>query len=397
MRHSEKTTWHHLAGALALSLGVHAAALPALEWLVMRPVKVADERRPLAAPVTLVSDQELERMLADKTQPATPPPPPEKRREEEKKDEKTPELPDKQVVEIPPPPREEVPEEWRFVSDYDSKVEREQVSATKKPPTPRMMKSDTTLVSPGKNERGSADGEVRKSTDTKAPQEPQRAAVGDAKRPSDTKRPESAGRSPQRKVVPPTTAPAPLGPDGDRPRAERRPAKPAEAPEGGGEVGAPREPALSELLPTLGPQDLAESDGSIDHIEDMDEGDRTYLNTREYKYAWFFNRVKRDVQQRWGAVEAHRRNDPYGRVFGVRDRLTVVSVTLQPDGSLEDIYVKKDSGVAFLDEVAVQAFRDAQPFENPPEGLQDADGRIRFQFGFYLEIDGRGFRMFRYR
>ncbi|MCA9540309.1 MAG: energy transducer TonB, partial [Myxococcales bacterium] len=171
----------------------------------------------------------------------------------------------------------------------------------------------------------------------------------------------------------------------------------ATAPPGGGTVGGAPAPAdYRALLPTLGPEDLMAHDGSIDHLEDVESGDHTFLNTREHKYAWFFNRVKSSVQQRWHAVEAHRRYDPYGRVYGVRDRLTVVEVTLNADGSLDDIFVKKDSGVGFLDDAALQAFRDASPFPNPPSGLRDDDGRIRFSFGFYLEIDGRGFRMFRY-
>ena len=41
-----------------------------------------------------------------------------------------------------------------------------------------------------------------------------------------------------------------------------------------------------------------------------------------------------------------------------------------------------------MDEEARRAFRDAQPFANPPLGLADADGKIRFEFGFYFEITG---------
>jgi TonB family protein len=62
---------------------------------------------------------------------------------------------------------------------------------------------------------------------------------------------------------------------------------------------------------------------------------------------------------------------------------------------LESIYVDKDSGVAVLDEAAVAAFYAAQPFPNPPSALQDPDGRIRFKFGFFLEIDAGGFKIFR--
>ena len=66
---------------------------------------------------------------------------------------------------------------------------------------------------------------------------------------------------------------------------------------------------------------------------------------------------------------------------------------LNSDGSLDDIFVLEDCGVAFLDDAAVRAFHDAQPFPNPPLALQDSNGRIHFKFGFYLEISGRrGFR-----
>jgi TonB family protein len=56
--------------------------------------------------------------------------------------------------------------------------------------------------------------------------------------------------------------------------------------------------------------------------------------------------------------------------------------------------VVKSSGVDFLDEIALDAFRKAQPFVNPPRGLADPRGEIDFTFGFYLETGG-GFRMYR--
>ena len=137
--------------------------------------------------------------------------------------------------------------------------------------------------------------------------------------------------------------------------------------------------------------------GTIDHVENMREGDGTFLNTRAYRHAWFFNRVKNSVGQRWRAADAHRRNDPRGRIYGVRDRLTVVQVTLSPHGDLDEILISKNSGVTFLDEAAIDAFRSAQPFPNPPLELQDADGQIRFKFGFFLEINSRNFQLFRAR
>ena len=44
---------------------------------------------------------------------------------------------------------------------------------------------------------------------------------------------------------------------------------------------------------------------------------------------------------------------------------------------------------------SVDAFEKAQPFLNPPTGLADPQGEIRFSFGFHLEAAGSGFRFFR--
>jgi hypothetical protein len=50
----------------------------------------------------------------------------------------------------------------------------------------------------------------------------------------------------------------------------------------------------------------------------------------------------------------------------------------------------------FLDDEAIAAFREASPFPNPPQGLLDETGRIRFQFGFFFEIGDRpAIRIFR--
>jgi len=44
--------------------------------------------------------------------------------------------------------------------------------------------------------------------------------------------------------------------------------------------------------------------------------------------------------------------------------------------------------VDFLDDTAMEAFKQAQPFPNPPRQLVQASGLIDFDFGFYLEISG---------
>ncbi len=113
-------------------------------------------------------------------------------------------------------------------------------------------------------------------------------------------------------------------------------------------------------------------------------GDGTFLNTREFKYASFFNRVKQRVGEQWSPSDVLRRRDPRGRT-SVHTRVTVVDVTLDTEGRISDIQVNRSCGIDFLDEEAVAAFQRAQPFPNPPTGLFDGDGHIRFRFGFHLD------------
>lgn len=132
-----------------------------------------------------------------------------------------------------------------------------------------------------------------------------------------------------------------------------------------------------------------------DHVDGVEEGEGTFLNTREWKYASFFNRVKRHVSETWDPLTELRRRDPTGEIYAWKTRHTLLSVTLKADGSIADVFVQQSSGVDFLDREAIAAFERAQPFPNPPRGLVDERGQIHFQFGFFLETGRGGFRIFR--
>ncbi|MCA9514407.1 MAG: TonB C-terminal domain-containing protein [Myxococcales bacterium] len=125
---------------------------------------------------------------------------------------------------------------------------------------------------------------------------------------------------------------------------------------------------------------------SSDYLPDVDEGGATVLNANKYRYADFFNRVKRAVERQWHPAEVYRRRDPTGRAYGVKDRYTLLRVTLDPQGNLVRLLTTRDSGLDFMDEEARGAFSRAAPFPNPPDGLVSDSGNIVFEFGFYFEI-----------
>lgn len=135
--------------------------------------------------------------------------------------------------------------------------------------------------------------------------------------------------------------------------------------------------------------------GSIDYLRDLDDGERTLLNRKESRYAAFFDRVKLQIRQEWSPVSKYRSRDPYGNVYGVKDRYSRVRVTLNGDGTVRQLYVDRPSGLDFYDDEAVRSIRAAAPFHNPPEGLKDEDGLVHFQFGFMFEIQaGPSMRLF---
>lgn len=164
-----------------------------------------------------------------------------------------------------------------------------------------------------------------------------------------------------------------------------------------GSIGPNGLPSLASLRPTLGTVARISGSPSRDYVEGVPEGDGTFLNTKQFKYATFFYRVRDSVAPVWEDMisREYRRRDPTGSIYGVRDRMTMLTIRLDPDGRLTDVRVARTSGVDFLDDVAVQAFKTAEPFPNPPAGIVDADGSIRFSFGFTVTMRPRGLNPFR--
>ena len=155
-----------------------------------------------------------------------------------------------------------------------------------------------------------------------------------------------------------------------------------------GSTGRAGAPGLASLMPSRAVMDKVLGAAPNDHLQDAEEGDGTLLNTREWKYASFFNRVKQSVGMHWNPNEQLRRRDPTGGIYTGRDRYTLLQITLDERGQVTDIQVEKSSGLDFLDFEAVSSFKRAQPFPNPPSGLLSGDSTVKFQFGFFMEMGG---------
>lgn len=144
-------------------------------------------------------------------------------------------------------------------------------------------------------------------------------------------------------------------------------------------------------------RELAELDGEpfAESVENVQRGAQTSLNTWEWKHAAFFNRVKYRVAQNWSPNIQIKKFDPNGSQIGAQDRVTGLRITIDARGNLIEVVVIVASGVTYLDDEAVKAFRHAAPFANPPRQLFEHGDRFVFEFGFHFRYQhgfGLGFR-----
>lgn len=392
--------------ALGIALLLHVAATPVLYEMfkpLPPPKKVTKVRMvpmpgngQIARPTVQPRNEALERERMEQQKVAE-----EKKKEEErKKIEET--LKDKQIVDVPPSPDDKVPENAKYLSEHNTNTQKETVSrnqqkdyqtAMNEPTVVRKsdgMSSPQTGGDPNVLEisptPAKEDKKEQKKADTRKAQAPQlefpKVAASDkvalALDPkmgtllNRDQADEVAGNSDKLRISP--------GQDGANEQAQQAGRSP--------KTGKP----AADLVPTIGTLSRIAGAPANDYLNEQ-EGDGTFLNTREFKYAGFFNRVKKGVSQRWNPIAEYQRRDPTGQVYGQMSRTTTLTVTLAPDGTLRDAIVSRSSGLPFLDEEAVQAFRRAQPFPNPPPQLVDRGGGITFQFGFVLEFRDGGLRL----
>jgi len=311
--------------------------------------------------------------------PPPPPPPPGKQ------------LP-QQVVETAKPSEEKAPDNARLLAEYDTRVDKQTVARGARN-EPMVAKSKPEELTP--KERPREDLSVNKHDPQReigqnehAPDVPGKLSM---RHPGALFPAEAEQEAKTRGQVMGQTGT--LAADGyvarrgdgaiEQQRRER-----SEIPRGqdGAGGGAPNVP---NLKPTPEVLERALGGGSVDHLEDVDNGDETSLSAKRWVYASFFNRLKRQVAQNWDPNSVWRHVDPTGTVYGSKTRVTEVRVSLSRSGELAKIVVTSPSGSGDLDEEAIRAFRSASPFPNPPDGLVQKDNLITFGFAFYFTLGGQ--------
>lgn len=127
---------------------------------------------------------------------------------------------------------------------------------------------------------------------------------------------------------------------------------------------------------------------TLDYIKNLDPGLETLLSSKEFKYYTYFSRVRVQLNQHWTPKVRSKVTQMYKkgrRIASSDDMITRCLVTLDRSGKLVKVQIIGNSGVIELDEAAVEAFRSAAPFPNPPKGMVDNDGTIKIRWDFILE------------
>jgi TonB family protein len=361
-------------------------ALPAVAVLTpdqidrVKPDPIEAEK--LLDPLTPQEQQQLqqEQALPPPTPAAAAPPPP-------------PPPPPKQaqVIESVKPQTEQAPDNAEYLSEYDNKVDKQKVSHGN--PSEQMIEKPKPAELTAKAQPKDANEPKPPKDDTeigKHPDAPKNPGLLSMRAPGapDTGETEQAKKTAG-------IADGSMGPQGDGITRKKGDGEidqeehhPVETPKGQGGAGggAPRAPNLRPDDETL---ERMVGGGSVDHVDDVDEGDENAFNTKKWIYASFFNRMKRVVADNWDPATVWAHEDPDGTHYGGKTRVTTLRVSLDAKGAVTKILIVEPSGSDALDDEAIRAFKESQPFPNPPGALVDKDGKITFDFGFYFELDGK--------
>ncbi|MGZ3805533.1 MAG: energy transducer TonB family protein [Pseudobdellovibrionaceae bacterium] len=143
---------------------------------------------------------------------------------------------------------------------------------------------------------------------------------------------------------------------------------------------------------TIQEAEAAQKGGNVsqtnDYLKDIDQGIETLLNTREFKYYTYYNRIRKQLSHFWEPKVREKVNLMFqqGRkIASAQDRITKLLIILNATGTLVNVKVLSDSGVRDLDDAAIEAFRAAAPFPNPPKGIIENDGTVKIRWDFVLE------------
>lgn len=127
---------------------------------------------------------------------------------------------------------------------------------------------------------------------------------------------------------------------------------------------------------------------SRDFLEDIPLGNVAQLNSAEYQFFGFYNRIRLKLEQYWGhslKQQIEKIMKSGRRPAAQANHVTSLQVIMDHKGKIMKVIVKGSSGINEFDQAAIEAFNEAGPFPNPPAGMIKG-GKAIVEWGFVVKV-----------
>jgi TonB family protein len=133
----------------------------------------------------------------------------------------------------------------------------------------------------------------------------------------------------------------------------------------------------------------AAGSASSDYLRDIQEGEKTALSTREFKFFGYHQRIRERLEVAWnGQLKDIWTNYMLGgrRPSSAHDYVTRLYVVMDRHGEIVAVKLLEESGARDLDRAAVEAFNKIGPFPDPPSGIVGEDGTFKIPWSFVVSL-----------
>jgi len=128
-----------------------------------------------------------------------------------------------------------------------------------------------------------------------------------------------------------------------------------------------------------------------DYLKGVSIGPNTLLNTQEFKYYGFYERIRELLVDRWKThiqreIAMQRGLASENRGLSTGSKITSLIVKLDEKGFIKGIEKVGLSGIERFDKAAIQSFHEAAPFPHPPQEMLK-DGTLDIRWDFVVMVD----------
>lgn len=121
-------------------------------------------------------------------------------------------------------------------------------------------------------------------------------------------------------------------------------------------------------------------------VERLKRGEELKTNAYGLDYGQYYLRMRERLQQRWKPQPT-----VVPAMYNYNEIRVTIAIVLNDRGELVDLEVIAPSFFPKYDQAAIDAFKEAAPFPNPPRSIVQDDGKVYVQWGMILYTRGWGY------